>query len=87
MKFAEAKKLIEFFQKRGLMRVKMGEFEVEFFEPKSPDIQPMALDPVSLSKVFSDQMPPDSAMMFASTEDMPDLENPKSKPLESADMA
>lgn len=38
---------------------------VEFFEKKSDT----PLDPVSLAKALTDSMPPDSAMLFAATED------------------
>ena len=63
MTLADAKKLIEFCQDRGIKRIRSGAFAVEFF-PKMPE--PMALDPLTLSKALTDSMPPDSAMMFAS---------------------
>ncbi len=45
--------------------------DVEFFEPAKPTPVTMPLDPVSLAKTFSDPMPPDSAMLFASSDDAP----------------
>ncbi len=82
--FAKEYELIKFCEKHGVKRVKLDAFEVEFF-PSAPTS--MELDPVSLSKILTNSMPPDSAMMFAATEDMPDIENPISKPLESPDMS
>lgn len=57
---------------RALREIGVKSFEcdgvkVEFFEPKP---EPMKLDPVTLSKTLTDTMPPDSAMLFASTEDV-----------------
>lgn len=49
-----------------------GGFEIEFFEPPKPEAPSMPLDPVSLAKTFADQMPPDSALLFASSEDLND---------------
>lgn len=77
------KPLLELCKSMGVRRVRDGEFEAEFFPPTP---EPMPLDPVSLSKTLADSMPPDSAMLFAATED-PAPENPTPKPLESPDMA
>lgn len=70
----------------GVKHIKTSGFEVEFFEPtKKPE--PMALDPLSLSKVLAEDMPPDSAMLFAATEDpVPESVNPISQPRETPDM-
>lgn len=81
MTLSEAKKLVEFCEGKRVKRVKSGTFEVEFFD-QTPE--PMKLDPVSLSKALTDSMPPDSAMLFASTEDM--NENPTPQTRDSADM-
>lgn len=68
----EAKELVEWAKDQGIKRMVCGPLEVEFFGPK---ITPMSLDPKDLAKVFTDSMPPDTAMLFASTEGVPD-ENP-----------
>ena len=78
-----AKELIEFCKDKGLKRVRLGDFEAEFFDTKP---QPMSLDPKDLAKVLTDSMPPDSAMLFASVEDTVQPEEPNSKPRETADM-
>lgn len=61
-------KLIDHFHAQGLSikRISSAGVEIEFFPPLAP---PMDLDPVSLSKTLAESMPPDSAMLFASTED------------------
>jgi hypothetical protein len=66
MKFKE---FIEICKSNGIKHAKLGSFEVEFYPTP---VAPMALDPVSLSKAFSDSMPPDTAMLFASSEDLND---------------
>lgn len=76
-----AKELIEFCKDKGLKKLRLGDFEAEFFDIKP---QPMSLDPKDLAKVLTDSMPPDSAMLFASVEDPQDTLTPK--PRETADM-
>lgn len=66
MKFKE---FVDTCQARGIKHAKLGRFEIEFFEDKPTE---MAMDPVSLSKILTDALPPDSAMLFASAEDMED---------------
>lgn len=79
----DTKKLIKFCEKHGIKRVKLGDFEAEFFETKSE----MKLDPLSLSKTLSDSMPPDSAMLFASSEDLPIEPNLNQSDGKQSDMA
>lgn len=67
IELSQAISLIELCEKKRIKRVKVNDFEVEFF---ASEPEPMAFDPVSLSKILTDSMPPDSAMMFASTEDI-----------------
>lgn len=63
----EAKALLEFCDRKNVKRIKFGELEAEFFQKQAP-----SLDPKELAKAFSDNMPPDSAMLFASTEEIDD---------------
>lgn len=62
----QATEVIRFCSTWNIKRFKLGEFEVEFYQKAA---EGMALDPVSLSKTLSESMPPDSAMLFAATED------------------
>lgn len=82
MTLAEAQKLIKFCEGRRIKHLSFGQFSVEFF-PKEPEA--MKLDPASLAKTLSDSMPPDSAMLFASSEDM-DTENLIPQQRENNDM-
>lgn len=61
------KEFVIFIKGLGVKKYKAGDQEIEFFKQDAPS-SPMALDPVSLAKTFEDQMPPDSAMLFAATE-------------------
>ncbi len=81
MTLSEAKKLIDYCEGKGVKRIRSGAFMVEFF-PKAPET--MSLDPVSLSKALADSMPPDSSMLFASTEEV--NENPTSEQRETTEM-
>lgn len=67
MKLSEIKKIIDLCESKAVKRLKIDTFEVEFFQ-KTPE--PMNLDQVTLAKALSDTLPPDSAMLFASAEDM-----------------
>lgn len=60
------RRLSAFCEGKGVSRVKCAGIEIEFFPRAS---EPMALDPVALSKILTDSMPPDSVMMFAANED------------------
>lgn len=74
MTLEDAKKLIIFCEERGIKSVAFEQFAVEFF-PKEPEA--MNLDPVALSKALTDSMPDDSAMLFASSEDMNVVHSPQ----------
>lgn len=74
----ELKEALSLCTQWGVKHLKTGDFEVEFFEQKK-EPEPMPLDPVNLSKILSDSMPPDSIMQFAATEEIPDPVNPKSE--------
>lgn len=71
MTLEQSKKLISWARKHGIARLKVTGLEVEFFKQ---DPEPMKLDPKSLADALSDTMPPDSQMLFASSEDLPDDE-------------
>lgn len=65
--------LISLCKDKGIKKVVVGAnqgIEIEFFPPQPKQAELMAMDPVSLSKALTDSMPPDSAMLFASSEDM-----------------
>lgn len=66
--------LLDLCRAHGVRRLKKGDFEAEFFAPSA---EPMALDAKTLSNILSDSMPPDSVMLFASSEGVPDFENLK----------
>lgn len=72
MTFNETKALIALCENRNIKKFGVnGEyFEVEFFPSKSSEI-----DPVQIAKALTDHMPPDSQMLFAATEDMPELKD------------
>lgn len=55
--------------KYNVKSYKRGGIEIELFETKAT-VEPMSFDPKDLVKAFSDSMPPDSAMLFASSEDI-----------------
>lgn len=66
---ASLRHLLDLCIEKGVKRIKHGEIEAEFF-PKASE--PMALDPLALSKVLMDSMPDDQAMLFAATEGIPE---------------
>jgi hypothetical protein len=74
--FESVQNIINLCEKRNVKRIKLLGIEVEFFEPRS---EPMPLDPKALANILTESMPPDSAMLFASTEDMTESENPTSE--------
>ena len=82
MTLAESKQLIEWAKELGLKRVRSGTFEVEFY----PKHEPMNFDPKSLAKTLTDSIPPDSEMLFASSEGIPSVDNPKPEQREITDM-
>jgi hypothetical protein len=61
--------LVDYCQGKNVKRIKLMGVEVEFFDQQPA---PMSLDPKDLAKTLTDSMPPDSAMLFASSEDMAD---------------
>lgn len=63
--------LLDLCRSKGVRSFKSGTFEAEFF-PSKPE--PMNFDPVELSKNLGPSMPPDSAMLFASSEGIPSEE-------------
>ena len=67
MKLSEIKKMIDLCESKAVKRLKIDTFEVEFFQ-KTPE--PMDLNMTNLAKTLSDSLPPDSSLLFASTEDM-----------------
>jgi len=62
------KQLIKLGKENNIKFFKCGALELEFFAHIP---EPMSLAPQDLAKVLSDSLPPDSAMLFASSEDMP----------------
>jgi hypothetical protein len=68
--------LLDLCKAKGVMRIKTGTFEAEFFADKPT---PMDMSPKAIASAMSDSMPPDSAMLFASSEDMPETETPTSQ--------
>lgn len=64
------------FRKYGVKRYNSETGEVEFFEPKP---EAPALNPKELAEALADSMPPDSAMLFASAEDIPIQSDEKDK--------
>lgn len=81
MTLNEAKALIEFCERKSIKSVKFGELEAEFFEKQAP-----SLDPKDLAKALTESMPPDEAMLFASTEPIQDPNEPKPQIGESDSM-
>lgn len=67
MTINEAKALLEFCERKNIKCVKFEGLEAEFFKA-----EPAPLDTKELVKAMTDSMPPDSAMMFASTEGIDD---------------
>lgn len=57
------KEILELCAQHNVKRVKCADIEIEF-EPKAQDLSPTAL-----AKTLAESMPPDSAMLFAATED------------------
>lgn len=57
------KEILELCSKHNVRKVKCADIEVEF-EPKAQDLSPNVL-----AKTLAESMPPDSAMLFAATED------------------
>lgn len=61
----------------GVKSIKEYGIEAEFHVEQK---EQMSLDPKTLAKVLSDSMPPDSSMLFASTEEITDAPAPGPAP-------
>lgn len=65
----EIKALLEMTHGKQVKTLRYGEFEVEFFSPDAK-LEAMSLAPQDLAKILQPSMPPDSAMLFASSEEI-----------------
>lgn len=72
MELDELSRLISLCKKEGIKKIKTSDVEI-YFNDQINDGQ--KLDPVSLSKVFSEGMPPDGSLLFASSEEMPGIDS------------
>lgn len=65
--------IIKLCKDNGIRRFRNDCCEIEFFDSKP---ETMSLTPQDLSKVLTDSLPPDSTMLFASSEDIEENLNP-----------
>ena len=61
--------LIDLCKVKGIKSFRYNNLSFEFFPLESKAPEPMAMDPLALSKILVDSMPPDSAMLYAAVDD------------------
>lgn len=69
--------LMDLCKAKGIKTFAQNGMSFEFFPSNLKEPEPMALDPVALSKILSASMPADDKMLFAATEDPDPAPNPE----------